>query len=551
MINQKKHTATRILSLLLALMVVFSLAAPVNAYGESSGWAKKELDEMDGLGLIPPSFQEMTSLKGNISRLEMCTIAVHIFETYIGEEIVVSNPKPFTDTEDPIVAKAYAMGLTKGYEDNSFRPYKLLTRQEFFMFIQQFLTSVGWVPSSEHFADLSQFADADELASWARDAASLVVGIGIVEGNEIGLTPERLTPREQGLVMFYRAYVFLNAQEGFTPSIPDVPVEPEIPFDEKYPNMSDWAKKELVPMEEQGLIPRILIRRDMKTPITRKEMCYVAVNAFLSAAPDTDISTGESPFYDVDDSTITLAHKLGLVDGFPDNTFQPDNPITKEQFCKISANFLAVLGYPETDNPTVDLDRFQDVKELHNYALPSTRLLVGLGIVKGSGEKLNPQSSTTCQEALAMFFRSYNFFKGWEGSSENPDARPLADKLVDFALQFEGYDYAWGGSSPSTGFDCSGLVYYVFSHFGFELGRTATDQWFYEDAVEVGLDELLPGDLVFFSPSQDVDDITHVGIYVGDAQYLHAANSARGVVVDSTETGYFERECLGAKRIIH
>ena len=150
-----------------------------------------------------------------------------------------------------------------------------------------------------------------------------------------------------------------------------------------------------------------------------------------------------------------------------------------------------------------------------------------------------------------MFFRSYNFFKGWEGSSENPDARPLADELVDFALQFEGYDYAWGGSSPSTGFDCSGLVYYVFSHFGFELGRTATDQWFYEDAVEVGLDELLPGDLVFFSPSQDVDDITHVGIYVGDAQYLHAANSARGVVVDSTETGYFERECLGAKRIIH
>ncbi len=553
MLKVRNHRTIRIFSLLLALTVLFSLIPQVSAYGESSNWAKEELDEMMSQNLLPPYFQELDSLKGDVSRLEMCITAVHVFETYIGKEISVTNPKPFTDTEDIVVAKAYAMGLVNGYEDGTFRPDRLLSRQEFFVFVEQFLHAAGWTPTEKHFADLSQFADADELSSWARDAASLVVGIQVVEGNEIGLSPARLTTCEQALVMFYRAYQFLCAQEGFAPPVPGEPhppVKPDVPFDQKYPNMSGWAKKELLPMDKQGLIPQLLVGRNMKSSITRREMCYVAVNAYLAIRPNTDPQAGPSPFSDVKDSTVTLAHKLGIVDGFPNGTFLPDNPITKEQFFKISSNFLEVLGYPETDDVKVDLNRFQDAQELHNYALASTRLLVGLGIVKGDGDRLYPQKETTCQEALALFFRSYNFFVDWQPEEGLPGSRPLAEELVAYALQFEGKPYVWGGSDPDSGFDCSGLVYHVFGKFGFKLGRTATDQWESKIGREVSLLELLPGDLLFFSPTQSVDDITHVGIYVGENQYIHAANSERGVVVDPIGTDYFETNCFKAKRVL-
>ncbi len=553
MLKVRNPRTIRIVSLLLALTVVFSLIPQVSAYGESSNWAKDELDEMMSQNLLPPYFQELDSLKDDVTRLEMCIIAVHVFETYIGDEISVENPTPFTDSDDIILAKAYAMGLVNGYEDGTFRPDRLLSRQEFFVFVEQFLYAAGWTPSEEHFADLSRFADADQLSSWARDAASLVVGIQVVEGNEVGLSPARLTTGEQALVMFYRAYQFLCGQDGFAPPTsgePHPPVEPGVPFEQKYPNMSNWAKEELVAMDKQGLIPQLLTGRDMKSSITRREMCYVAVNAYLAIRPDTDLQASPSPFSDVKDNTVTLAHKLGIVDGFPDGTFLPDNPITKEQFFKISSNFLEVLGYPETDDVTVDLSRFQDAEKLHNYALSSTRLLVGLGIVKGDGDRLHPQKETSCQEALALFFRSYNFFVNWQPEEGLPGSRPMAEELVAYALQFEGWDYVWGGSDPDIGFDCSGLVYHVFGKFGFDLGRTATDQWESKVGTEVSLLELLPGDLLFFSPTQSVDDITHIGIYVGDNQFIHAANSRRGVVVDSTETSYFETECFKAKRII-
>ena len=79
---------------------------------------------------------------------------------------------------------------------------------------------------------------------------------------------------------------------------------------------------------------------------------------------------------------------------------------------------------------------------------------------------------------------------------------------MEFALQFEGYDYVWGGKEPATGFDCSGLVYYVFHYFNYPVGRTATAQWAYEDSWEVSPAQLLPGDLVFFSDTYSLDNIT-------------------------------------------
>ncbi len=104
----------------------------------------------------------------------------------------------------------------------------------------------------------------------------------------------------------------------------------------------------------------------------------------------------------------------------------------------------------------------------------------------------------------------------------DPSDRPEATALVEFAL----YDYIWGGKDPATGFDCSGFVWYVYTHNGYaDIGRTATDQWEYKASWEVSQDSLLPGDLLFFSESYSLNDITHVGIYIGDGEFVHAANS--------------------------
>lgn len=145
------------------------------------------------------------------------------------------------------------------------------------------------------------------------------------------------------------------------------------------------------------------------------------MEAYLSLYPNPIFRVEESPFTDADDPVITKAYYLGLISGFPDGTFRPDIPITREQFFKITVNFLSVCGYPYEDSPSTSLDHFTDAGELSSYALPCARLLVELGIVKGDGKQLLPKSSTQCQQALAMFFRSYLTLQAWMEDSVDPD----------------------------------------------------------------------------------------------------------------------------------
>lgn len=560
-----KWKLRRYIALLCLVALLVGLAPTVMAYGDASSWFIDELDKMEELGLIPEELAVKESLKDGCTRLEMCAVAVLAYETYLDQEIEVTEAQPFTDTDSPIVAKACAVGLVKGYHDGTFRPEGLLTRQEFFAFVYQFLLAVGYEPQQTDYADITAFEDADKVSAWALEETQLVVGIGVVEGDGKRLTPQATATCEQALAMFCRAYLFLPQQEPTPPPTdPEGPTEPQdpmeptepaepLPFEEKYPNMASWAKEELLPMDEAGLIPELLIGREMDTSITRKEMCYIAVTAFTSLYEEFQSEPLESPFADVDDPIITQAYYLGIVNGFPDGTFQPDSLITRQQIFTMTGNFLSAAGYYRTDSPETSLDAFEDAREVQNYALPSTRLLVDIGIVKGDGKLLSPKSNAQCQQALALFYRSYNYLVEWtesQGGDDQPTDRPEAEALVEFALQFEGYNYVWGGEDPETGFDCSGLVYYVFHHFDYPVGRTATQQWYYEAATEVALEDLLPGDLVFFSPNFSEDNITHVGIYIGEGRYIHAANSARGVVIDEVDGYYFTENFLGAKRVI-
>lgn len=536
----KQHKRLRLVSIVCLAALLVSCLPGAYAYGVSSAWAKEELDAMAALDLIPALLEERGDLRENITRLEMCALAVQAYERYTGEELSLPDETPFPDTNDPIAAKSYAAGFALGYEDGTFRPDRLLTRQEFFVFVSRFLQAAGLDPA-EHGEDLAGFVDAGAVSAWALDATWQVVDLGVVQGSGGKLDPLGHTTCEQALAMFYRAYINLTGESQAT----------QASVENKYPNLSPWAKEELEAMDQLGLIPEVLLGRDMATPITRGEMCYVAMEAYLSLYPNPIFRVEESPFTDADDPVITKAYYLGLISGFPDGTFRPDIPITREQFFKITVNFLSVCGYPYEDSPSTSLDHFTDAGELSSYALPCARLLVELEIVKGDGKQLLPKSSTQCQQALAMFFRSYLTLQAWMEDSVDPDGRPEADALVEFALQYVGYNYIWGGKDPSTGFDCSGFVWYVYTHNGYEdIGRTATDQWYYENSQEVSQDSLLPGDLLFFSETDSLDNITHVGIYIGGGEFVHAANSRDGVIVTAVDAPYYGEHYIGARRII-
>ena len=118
-------------------------------------------------------------------------------------------------------------------------------------------------------------------------------------------------------------------------------------------------------------------------------------------------------------------------------------------------------------------------------------------------------------------------------------------QIAQYALQFLGYDYCWGGKDPSTGFDCSGLVYYVYSQFGYTLNRVAQDQA--RNGVAVSADALQPGDILCFYSGSSY--IGHVGIYIGDGMFVHAQNSATGVVITDLN-GHYGQRGFEARRIV-
>ena len=126
----------------------------------------------------------------------------------------------------------------------------------------------------------------------------------------------------------------------------------------------------------------------------------------------------------------------------------------------------------------------------------------------------------------------------------NVPASSNGSSIVATAKQYLGYKYTYGGSSPSTGFDCSGFTSYIFKQHGISLNRTAAGQ--YSNGVSVSRANLQPGDLVMFGKS----GINHVAIYIGGGQIIHASTPSTGVRIDSLSTGYYNNNYVGARRIL-
>jgi peptidoglycan DL-endopeptidase CwlO len=120
-------------------------------------------------------------------------------------------------------------------------------------------------------------------------------------------------------------------------------------------------------------------------------------------------------------------------------------------------------------------------------------------------------------------------------------AAPISDNaIIDYASNFLGTPYVWGGTKPNPGFDCSGFTQYVFAHFGIKLGRTTWDQ--INDGVAVARQDLQPGDLVFYGSKGNP---THMGIYVGNDSYIHAPRTGDVIKISP----YIRKDYITARRV--
>ena len=124
----------------------------------------------------------------------------------------------------------------------------------------------------------------------------------------------------------------------------------------------------------------------------------------------------------------------------------------------------------------------------------------------------------------------------------------LRQQVVEYALQFVGNPYKYGGTSLTNGTDCSGFTQAVYAKFGYDLSRSSKGQAADTEYTEVKVkeSELLPGDLIFYANGSGV--VYHVAMYIGDGKVVHAANAKKGIVV--SDYSYYDMKPYIARRII-
>lgn len=119
-----------------------------------------------------------------------------------------------------------------------------------------------------------------------------------------------------------------------------------------------------------------------------------------------------------------------------------------------------------------------------------------------------------------------------------------ADLAADHAAKMVGRRYRYGGSHPTTGFDCSGLVQFSYRQAGVKLPRSTEDQL--QASAPVSVSELQRGDLIFFD--QEGRKKSHVGIYLGGGRFVHAPSSGKQVRIDHLSSPYWKHHLAEARR---
>ena len=200
----------------------------------------------------------------------------------------------------------------------------------------------------------------------------------------------------------------------------------------------------------------------------------------------------------------------------------------------ITASKLNVRAYPSTDEHGTILGKlsFGDAVTVTGKSNKWYRIKFS-------------NNGVTCDAYVSREYVDTTPTSGGSSGGSTSSGSGTATDIANFAMSFVGYSYVWGGMSPSTGFDCSGLMYYVLTQYGYSMKRVANDQM--TQGTAVSRDNLQVGDLVFFGYGSYAN---HVGMYIGNGNFVHASTPSTGVRVNSLNETYYSTRYIGARRII-
>lgn len=256
--------------------------------------------------------------------------------------------------------------------------------------------------------------------------------------------------------------------------------------------------------------------------------CTTGSSLRLRAEPSTSASVVTTL-----DKSVAVAILDDSVDGWYKIAYNGSTGYVSADYLNVDQdNVFTTYGRVNSDGVNVRSDASTDSSVL--TTIEEDAIVTVNGLVDGWYD-------VTCEYGTEGYIRS-DFLDLTESSSSNSD-------IAATAKQYLGTGYVYGGASP-RGFDCSGFTMYVYSQHGYSLPHSATSQWQSGLGTRVySISELQPGDLVFFNSGNSSKRATHVGIYTGNGQFVHASTSTTGVIISDLNSSYYSSTYVGARRL--